>query len=192
MQLFSGLYARVMQWARHRFATYWLALVSFTESAFFLVPPDVMLAPMSLARPHKAWFYAFITTVASVLGGLLGYLIGVFALQAVEPWLVEFGYMHAYDTAVQWFEQWGFWAILLAGFTPIPYKIFTIAAGAVGMPLVPFIMGSLIGRGGRFFLVAGLMRAGGAWGLEDRLHIWIDRIGWFMVLILVVAYFIVT
>lgn len=191
MRVFSGLYARVMQWSRHRFATYWLALVSFSESSFFLVPPDVMLAPMSLARPHKAWFYALITTIASVAGGLLGYLIGVYAIQLVEPWLIEFGYIDAYQTAVQWFQEWGFWAILLAGFTPIPYKIFTIAAGAMGMPLLPFVMGSLVGRGGRFFLVAGIMRTGGAYNMEAWLHGWIDRIGWFMVLVLVVAYFIV-
>lgn len=189
MKLFSGLYARTMQWARHKYATYWLALVSFTESSFFLVPPDVMLAPMSLAKPEKAWFYAFITTVASVLGGLLGYLIGMFALQMVEPWIVQFGYLEAYETAQQWFATYGFWAIFLAGFTPIPYKIFTIAAGAVGMLLLPFILGSLIGRGMRFFLVAGLMKWGGA-PLEQQLHLWVDRLGWATVVLVIVAYFI--
>src|SRR5690554_6832242 len=161
MKLFSGLYFKVMQWARHKYATYWLALVSFTESSFFLVPPDVMLAPMSLARPDKAWFYAGLTTAMSVLGGLLGYLIGVFALQIVEPWIIQFGYVDAYQTAQQWFDDYGFWAIFLAGFTPVPYKIFTIAAGAVGMLLLPFILGSIVGRGLRFYLVAGLMKWGG-------------------------------
>ena len=100
MKLFSGLYAKVMQWARHKHATYWLALVSFTESSFFLIPPDVMLAPMSLARPDKAWFYAGLTTIASVLGGLLGYLIGLFALQMVEPWIIQFGYTEAYELSL--------------------------------------------------------------------------------------------
>lgn len=189
MKLFSGLYGKVMQWARHKYATYWLALVSFSESSFFLIPPDVMLAPMSLARPDKAWFYAGLTTIASVLGGLLGYLIGVFALQMVEPWIIQFGYVEAYQTAQQWFAEYGFWAIFLAGFTPIPYKIFTIAAGAVGMLLLPFILGSLIGRGMRFFLVAGLMKWGGP-SFEEKLHSWVDHLGWLTVGGLVVAYLI--
>lgn len=189
MKIFSGLYSRTMQWARHKYATYWLALVSFSESSFFLVPPDVMLAPMSLARPDKAYFYALITTIASVSGGLLGYLIGVFALQLVEPWIIQFGYLHAYETAQQWFADYGFWAIFLAGFTPIPYKIFTIAAGAVGMLLLPFVLGSLIGRGTRFFLVAGLMKWGGP-ALEQQLHLWVDRLGWATVILMILAYFV--
>lgn len=178
-----------MQWARHKYASYWLALVSFTESSFFLVPPDVMLAPMSLARPDKAWFYAALTTVTSVMGGLLGYVIGVFALELIEPLIVKFGYQHAYLTAQQWFYDWGFWAIFLAGFTPIPYKVFTIAAGAVGMLLLPFILGSLIGRGMRFFLVAGLMKWGGP-SLENKLLIWMEWLGWLTIIVLVAAYLI--
>jgi len=189
MRFFSGLYARAMQWARHRYASYWLALVSFTESSCFLVPPDVMLAPMSLAKPERAWFYAGLTTIASVLGGLLGYAIGLFAFQMAEPWLHSLGYMYAYEQATAWFEQWGFWAIFVAGFTPIPYKIFTIAAGAANMLLLPFIIGSLIGRGMRFFLVAGLMRCGGT-KLEASLHQWVDRIGWLTILLLVTGYLI--
>ena len=188
MRLFSALYGRVMQWSRHQYATYWLALVSFTESSCFLIPPDVMLAPMSLAKPHKAWFYAGLTTVASVLGGLFGYLIGAYAFQFIEPWLHSLNYMHAYHTAEDWFQQWGFWAIFLAGFTPIPYKIFTIASGALGMALIPFVVGSTIGRGMRFFLVAGLMRWGGE-RLEAKLHTWIDRIGWATIIVVTVAYF---
>ena len=188
MRLFSALYGRVMQWSRHQYATVWLALVSFTESSCFLIPPDVMLAPMSLAKPHKAWFYAGLTTLASVLGGLFGYLIGAYAFQFIEPWLVSLNYMHAYHTAESWFQQWGFWAIFLAGFTPIPYKIFTIASGALGMALIPFIIGSTIGRGMRFFLVAGLMRWGGE-RLEAKLHTWIDRIGWATIIVLTAAYF---
>lgn len=189
MRLFSGLYARVMHWARHKYATYWLALVSFSESSFFLIPPDVMLAPMSLARPDRAWFYAALTTIASVLGGLLGYAIGLFAFHLAEPWLISLDYMHAYQQAEAWFDKWGFWAIFIAGFTPIPYKIFTIAAGAANMLLLPFVIGSLIGRGTRFFLVAGLMRCGGP-ELEASLHLWVDRLGWLTVLILVMAYLI--
>ncbi|HET9679839.1 MAG TPA: YqaA family protein [Gammaproteobacteria bacterium] len=189
MKLFSPLYTRAMQWARHKYASYWLALVSFTESSFFLVPPDVMLAPMSLARPDKAWFYAALTTIMSVAGGVFGYVIGMFALELVEPLIQEFGYQHAYLTAQQWFAKWGFWAIFVAGFTPIPYKVFTIAAGAVGMLLLPFILGSLIGRGMRFFMVAGLMKWGGP-ALENKLLLWMEWLGWLTIIILVSAYLI--
>ena len=189
MSLFSKLYDQVMQWSRHKYAVYWLALVSFTESSCFLIPPDVMLAPMTLAKPEKAWFYAGLTTASSVLGGLLGYVIGMTAFQFIEPWLVSLGYIDAYHLAEQWFAQWGFWAIFLAGFTPIPYKIFTIASGVAGMALVPFIIGSSIGRGMRFFLVAGLMRWGGV-RLEAVLRTWIDRIGWAMVILLITGYLI--
>jgi len=189
MQLFSKLYGRVLQWSRHKYATYWLALVSFTESSCFLIPPDVMLAPMSLANPNKAWFYAGLTTIFSVLGGLLGYFIGSYAFDLIMPWLSSLGYMHAYQTAQTWFEQWGFWAILLAGFTPIPYKVFTIASGVAGMALIPFVIGSAIGRGARFFLVASLMYWGGE-RLEKSLFNWIDRIGWATVAIVAAGYFI--
>ncbi len=187
MKLFSSLYTRAMQWARHKYATYWLALVSFTESSFFVLPPDVMLAPMSLAKPEKAWFYAGITTLMSVLGGLLGYFIGSFAFEFIEPYIQSMGYAHKYELAQQWFENYGFWAILLAGFTPIPYKIFTIASGVAGMLLLPFVLGSLIGRGGRFFLVAGLMYWGGE-KLEQRLHRFVDLLGWAMVVLVIVGY----
>lgn len=189
MQLFSKLYGRVLQWSRHKYASYWLAIVSFTESSCFLVPPDVMLAPMSLAKPDKAWFYAGLTTIASVLGGLLGYLIGSYAFQIIEPWLNSLGYMDAYQLAQTWFEQWGFWAIFLAGFTPIPYKIFTIASGVAGMALLPFVIGSTIGRGLRFFLVAGLMYWGGE-RLEKQLFNWVDRLGWATVVLVITGYFI--
>jgi len=189
MQIFSKLYVRVLQWSRHKYATYWLALVSFTESSCFLIPPDVMLAPMALAKPEKAWFYAGLTTIASVLGGLLGYVIGSYAFQVIEPWIHSLGYQHAYELAEAWFAQYGFWAIFLAGFTPIPYKIFTIASGVAGMALLPFVIGSTIGRGLRFFLVAGLMYWGGE-RLEQQLFNWIDRIGWAMVALAVTGYFI--
>lgn len=189
MRLFSGLYARVMIWARHKYASYWLALVSFTESSFFLVPPDIMLAPMTLARPERAWFYAGLTTIASVLGGLLGYVIGLFAFDVVQPWLISFGYMDAYLHAAEWFQRWGIWAVFLAGFTPIPFKIFTIAAGVANMALLPFVIAAFVGRGMRFFLVAGLMRWGGP-ELESSLHIWIDRLGWATVLALTIGYLI--
>ena len=142
MRLFSRLYERVLDWSRHRHATRYLCALSFAESSFFPIPPDVMLAPMTLARPERGWRLAMLTTVASVAGGLLGYLIGWLAIDAVTPWLVSLGYLDVYERARSWFDEWGVWAIFVAGFTPIPYKIFTIAAGALTMFLPGFVIGS--------------------------------------------------
>ncbi len=152
--------------------------MSFAESSFFPIPPDVMLAPMCLANPHKAWNFAFITTVTSVLGGLLGYAIGAFAFEAIAPWLQEQPrYWNGYQSALEWFATWGVLAVFVAGFSPIPYKVFTVAAGVLSMSMLPFVLASLVGRGARFFLVAGLMRWGGA-RMEAQLHKYVDRLGW--------------
>ena len=186
MKLFSPLYARAMRWSRHRHAPWYLGAVSFTESSFFPIPPDVMLAPMSLANPSKAWRFALITTLTSVAGGLFGYAIGYFAFDAIEPWLRESRYWASYLLAMDWFDRWGFWAVFIAGFSPIPYKAFTIAAGALSMALLPFTLASLIGRGARFFLVAGLMKWGGA-RMEAVLHRYVDRLGWATVALVVVG-----
>ncbi len=187
MRLFSKLYARVMQWARHRHAPIYLAGLSFAESSFFPVPPDVMLAPMALAQPKRAWLYAALTTAMSVIGGMAGYLIGWLAFDLVAPLLQSAGYWNQYLQVRDWFAHWGFWAIFVAGFSPIPYKLFTIAAGVIEMPFLPFVFASAIGRGARFFLVAGLMARGGA-SMEQVLHRYVDRIGWATIAILVLAY----
>lgn len=187
MKIFSTLYAKAMTWARHPKAPWFLGGLSFAESSFFPVPPDVMLAPMSLAKPHKAWYYASLTTITSVLGGILGYFIGVFAFDVIEPILHNHGYYDRYELAKNWFEAWGFWAIFLAGFSPIPYKVFTIASGVVGMAFLPFVIASFIGRGLRFFMVAGLM----AWGgepMEKKLHQYMDIIGWIIVGLVIVLW----
>jgi len=186
MKLFSPLYRRAMEWSRHRHAPWYLGTLSFAESSFFPVPPDVMLAPMSLANPRLAWRFALITTLTSVAGGLFGYAIGYFALDFLMPWLSTSSYWEAYQTSVDWMERWGFWAVFIAGFSPIPYKVFTIAAGALSMALLPFTLASLVGRGMRFFLVAGLM----AWGgprMETLLHRYVDRLGWATVAIVILA-----
>ena len=184
MKIFSGLYKRVMQWSRHKHAERYLGALSFAESSFFPIPPDVMLAPMSMAQPNHAWRFAFITTLTSVLGGLLGYLIGLFAFELIEPLLHEFHYYEKYLLAKSWFDEWGFWAIFIAGFSPIPYKVFTISAGVISMALLPFVIASMIGRGARFFLVAGLMSWGGE-KMENKLHQYIDMLGWLTVLAVV-------
>lgn len=151
--------------------------MSFAESSFFPIPPDVMLAPMSLANPGRAWRLALLTTLTSVAGGLFGYAIGHYGFDAIAPWLQASKYWEPYQAAVDWFTRYGFWAIFIAGFSPIPYKVFTIAAGALSMALLPFTVASLIGRGLRFYLVAGLMKWGGE-RMEAKLHSQIDRIGW--------------
>ena len=186
MKLFSALYSRVLSWSRHPKAPWYLGGLSFMESSFFPIPPDVMLAPMSMAQPRRAWWFALITTVTSVLGSLLGYAIGHFALDALLPWLQDSRYWSAYQASMVWFEEWGVWAVFIAGFSPIPYKVFTIAAGALSMALLPFTLASLIGRGARFFLVAGLMAWGGA-RMEAMLHRTIDWIGWATVALVAMA-----
>lgn len=182
------LYDRVLRWSAHPRAPRILAALSFAESSFFPVPPDVMLAPMCLARPHAAWRLATLCTLASVAGGLLGYLIGRLAFEWIEPWLMASAYADVFLAAVESFRRWGAVYILLAGFTPIPYKVFTVGAGVVGMPLIPFLVGSAIGRAGRFFLVAGLIRMLGERG-ADRLRLWVDITGW-AVLALAVLFFV--
>ena len=178
--MFLKLYDRIIALSAHRRAPAFLATLSFTESSFFPVPPDVMLIPMCLARPAKGWAYAALCTLFSVLGGMAGYLIGKLAFAWIEPWLMGSSYAGIFTSAVAAFETWGFWYILLAGFTPIPYKIFTISAGVVGMPVLAFIAGSVVGRGGRFFLVAALIRLGGE-SLAARMRKYIDLIGWIMI-----------
>ena len=188
MKIFTGLYDKCMQWSRHRYAVRYLSALSFAESSFFPIPPDVMLAPMSMARPERAIGYAAITTLASVIGGLFGYLIGAYGFELIQPWLQESHYWEKYLHARDWFERWGFWAILVAGFSPIPYKVFTIAAGTLGMNLPLFVAGSFLGRGGRFFLVSTLM----AWGgprMEENLRIWVEWLGWAVVVLAFGAYF---
>ncbi len=176
-----------MTWSRHPHAPRYLGALSFAESSFFPIPPDVMLAPMALARPERAWSYALLTTLASVIGGALGYLIGLLAFDLIEPLLHRAGYWEHYQAVGVWFQRWGFWAVLLAGFSPIPYKLFTIAAGVIAMSFPLFMLASLVGRGTRFFLVAGLMKWGGA-RMEQGLRRYIDRIGWLSVVLLVVIY----
>lgn len=186
-KIFSNLFDRVLGWSRHRHAPWYLGALSFAESSFFPIPPDVMLAPMVIARRSEAWKFAALTTLASVAGGIAGYAIGVVGIDWVMPLLERFHYMSAFERAQSWFTEWGFWAILAAGFSPIPYKIFTIAAGAMSMLLLPFALASLIGRGARFFLVAALMYWGGP-AFEDSLRRYLDVLGWAVVAIGVIAF----
>jgi membrane protein YqaA with SNARE-associated domain len=177
MTLFTPIYERVLQWSRHRYAERYLAAMSFAESSFFPIPVDVMLAPMCLADREKWVRLASIATVFSVLGGAAGYAIGFALFDAIEPWLRESHYWGAYEISRSWFDDYGVWIVFVAGFSPIPYKVFTIAAGVAALSFPAFLIASLIGRAARFFLVAGLVKAGGQ-RFEDTLSKYVERIGW--------------
>jgi membrane protein YqaA with SNARE-associated domain len=184
MRLFGPLYDRVLEWSRHPHAERYLAALSFAESSFFPVPPDVMLAPMCLADRQRAWRYATVTTVTSVAGGVAGYLIGFFLIELIEPWLQTSHYWPGYLKARAWFDEWGVLAVFVAGFSPIPYKVFTIAAGAAVLTFPGFVIASILGRGGRFYLVAGFIVAGGE-RMAGMLPKYVERIGWAVVLLAV-------
>jgi len=187
MKIFSRLYDLALKWAAHRHAPKYLGLLTFAEASFFPVPPDVMLAPMVLAQPQKAWWYASITSVSSIVGGVFGYLIGMFAFELIEPILHQVGYWEKYLTIRDWFGEWGFWAVFLAGFTFIPYKLFTIAAGVTGMFFPAFFIASAVSRSARFFMVAGAVYWGGE-GMEQGLRKYADVLGWAVLLLAVVLY----
>lgn len=152
------LYDKTLEMASKPYAEWGLAGVSFTESSFFPIPPDILLIPMVLAERLKAWRYAIVCTIASVLGGLFGYFIGAVLFQQVaEPIFQFYGYADKVDTFKAWFAEYGAWAVFIAGVTPFPYKVITIASGAAALNLPVFIISSIVARGLRFFIVAGLI-----------------------------------
>lgn len=177
MKIFGPLYSRAIQWAQHRHAPRLLAGLSFIEAIIFPVPPEVMLAPMTLAHP-KSWFrFASASLLGSTAGAFVGYALGMFAIALVEPHLVSWGLDGAFNEARDSLQKHGFWIMLVGGFTPVPFKLFTIAAGTVSMPLLPFVAAVLIGRGKRVYLVAGAIRLGGE-RAERALHRYIEPVGW--------------
>ena len=157
--MLRALYDRVLALAAHRRAPAYLAAVSFAESSVFPIPPDAMLIPMCIARPERAYRYAAVCTAASVLGGVLGYLIGLYLFEALaEPVLRAYGYADALARFQGWYDRWGALVILIKGLTPIPYKIVTIASGAAHFSFAVFLAASVATRGARFFLLAFLLR----------------------------------
>ena len=153
------LYDKVIALSESRHALHTLAAVSFAESSFFPIPPDVILVPMALAQPHKARLYALVCTIASVLGGLVGYAIGALLFDTVGKWLISaYGYGDGIEAFRAAYAKWGAWIILIKGMTPIPFKIVTIASGFAGYNLLAFFVLSIITRGARFFLEAELLR----------------------------------
>lgn len=187
MKILSSLYAKLIKWSQHPHAPAILAAVSFTESSFFPVPPDVMLISMGLAKTERVLFYTSITFIFSILGAFLGYAIGYYFFEWAHPVITYVGYEAGYEQVKTWFHDVGFWAMAIAGFTPIPFKIFTITAGVVKMNLAAFILGSCVGRASRFYLVGGLLYVFGQ-QVDHLLHKWIDTIGWVIIVLALVAY----
>jgi len=187
MHFFQRWYDRILTWSAHRYASVYLAIVSFSEAIFFPIPPDVMLAPMCLSRPERAWRYASICTAASITGAVLAYFLGDWLGEWVRPWLESGHYAEAYAAVVEAFDRYGVAYLLLAGFSPIPFKVFTVSSGLLQMAFIPFVLASTVARAARFFLVAGLIRWGGP-KVEGHLRRWIDWIGWSVVVLAVVGF----
>ena len=184
MKVFAPLYERALAWARHRNAPALLTILSFAEAVFFPVMPEVMLAPMALSQPRRAFRFASLSLAGSMVGAVVGYLLGHYAFELVKPLFASLGWLERIDVQVEYLrgiaEQspWkAFWILVLAGFTPIPLKIFTWASGIVGVPMLPFLTSMLVGRGKRVYLVALAIRLGGE-RAEAALHRWIEPLGW--------------
>ena len=183
--VFASLYNKTMIWAAHPHAERYLGGISLIESIFFPVPTALMVAPMAIARPDRAVRIALIATITSVLGGVIAYYLGYYLINAIEPMLQDVGYWDKYTVAQHWFKEWGFWAVVIAGFTPLPFKLVTLTAGGLSMALLPFIIAALIGRATQFFMVSLLM----AWAgpkLEPVVKKYIEWLGWFTVLLVAV------
>ena len=184
MKLFRPLYERALAWAQHKSAPIYLGMLSFFEAVIFPVPPEVMLAPMTLAQPKRGMWFASISLFWSTLGALVGYAIGYFAIDLAMPLLERMGYGEGFESVKQTAAENGFWFLLIGGFTPIPFKILTLASGAVHMPLLPFLAGAIIGRGKRVYLVAGAIMLAGE-RAEKMLHRYIEPVGWAALALLV-------
>src|SRR5215469_1109090 len=169
--MLDRLYSGTLALASSRHATAALALVAFAESSFFPLPPDLLLIPMILARPRRAFLLAGLCTVMSVLGGFLGYAIGYLLFDSIGRPILEFYHaMGRYDALKAAFAQWGVWIIIIKGLTPIPYKLVTIASGVAQFPIVPFALASLVSRSLRFFLLAALL-----WRFGEPVRDFIER-----------------
>ena len=181
-----------MSWADRPGAIPVLGAVSFAESSVFPVPPDPLLMALCLGKPSRSYYFALITSVSSILGGMLGYLIGYFLWAQLGAWFFAHvpGVTEAgFDRVGQAYHTYDFWAVFAAGFSPIPYKLFTLSSGFLQMAFLPFLFASAIGRGMRFFLVAGLIQRGGE-KMERKIKQWVDVLGWGLVVLIAIAYFI--
>lgn len=191
MKLFKPLYEKALVWAAHPQAERLLAGLSFIEAIIFPVMPEVMLAPMTLARPRHWFRYATISLVGSLLGALVGYVLGMYAFEALRPLFELLGWLPRIDEMVGKLRSevassaWAaFVMLVLAGFIPVPLKIFTWASGIVGVPMIAFIPGMIIGRGKRVYALTGAIRLGGP-KAEALLHKYIEWLGWLVVVLII-------
>lgn len=181
--LLQRVYDKVLELAASRHAERYLSAVSFSEAIFFPVPPDVMLIPMGLARPGQIWRLALLCTLTSVAGAVLGYALGYHGGQPLLRWLQQSPWSENYQQVVTLYREWDLWIIIAAGFLPIPYKVFSITAGLAALNLPVFVLASLIGRGGRFYLLMALLALGGP-DLATRLRPMLGRLTLLLLLML--------
>lgn len=175
--LFPKSYDAIMSWAKSKHAVRILSTVSFVESFIFPIPPDLLLIPLSISNPKRAYYFAMLTTIFSVLGGVIGYLVGIYF---ADLFLSTLGWMFdekSVETTIEWMAEWGVMVVLISGFSPIPYKIFTVASGVTGLMFIPFLIASFLGRGMRFFLIGFVISKGGD-NLEKKLRKYSEVIGW--------------
>lgn len=194
MRIFRPLYEYALRWSAHPRAPWYLAILSFIEAFIFPGAPEIMLVPMTLAKPRSWASYASISLACSLLGSVVGYMMGHYGFELARPLFDHIGWssaIDAYVTRLRSLDPWAvFWLLVVGGFTPVPLKIFTWASGIVGVPMLAFLAAMMVGRGKRVYLLAGLIRLGGE-RAERALHRWIDWLAWgvLVVLVLVVLYF---
>ena len=188
MKIFGPLYRRVLHWASHRYAVRYLIVIGFIESWIFPIPTAAMLIPMILADRIKAWRLAGIASAASVAGGIFGYAIGYFLFDQIgQPIINFYDAAETYANIKIWFDRWGLWIVLVAGVSPIPYKLITIASGALSLSLAAFIVASIIGRAAQFFLIAYLLKVGGN-TMHRLIEKWAEPLGWGVILCCIIGY----
>ncbi|QYR52360.1 YqaA family protein [Lysobacter soyae] len=193
MKIFKPIYEKALRWAQHKNATWILAGLSFIEAIFFPVMPEVMLAPMALARPKRAFFYAFVSLAGSMLGAVVGYWLGQHAWELVKPLFAAMHMLDKIEGGIQTIQAkmvespWAvFWFLVAGGFMPIPMKVFTWASGIVGVPWLQYLAAMAVGRAKRVLLLALAIRLGGE-RAERLLHKWIEPVGWFVVVLVLIV-----
>jgi len=187
--IFSGLYNKAMSWAHHPHRERYLVGVSLFESFIFPLPTAMLMIPMVIATPDKAIRLATITTLMSVFGAAVGYLLGWGAMSVIEPWIEQMGWLNQLESARIEFEHYGVLAVGIGAFTPAPFKIFTITAGMLSMSFIPFLLVSLVGRAAHFFLIALLM----AWAgpkMEPVVRKYIEWLGWATIVLAIAGFLI--
>jgi membrane protein YqaA with SNARE-associated domain len=193
MKIFAPLYQRALHWSRHPRAPVLLTGLSFIEAIVFPVPPEMMLAPMSLSQPKRGLWFATLSLLGSMAGAVVGYLLGHYAFELLKPVFEALGMLGGIESGIETIKAkmaespWAvFWLLVAGGFAPIPMKVFTWASGVVGVPWVPYLAAMAIGRGKRVYLIAIAIRLGGE-RAERALHRYIEPIGWVASVLLVVA-----